>query len=51
MNGPLLVEITVTEDDVKGFFLPRQPKGLDEMKGLERLAYAILRKHLPSVTT
>ncbi|MDR6304553.1 lipoprotein-anchoring transpeptidase ErfK/SrfK [Nitrobacter vulgaris] len=39
MNGSLLVEITVTEDDVKGPFLPRQPKGLDGMKGLKRLAY------------
>jgi lipoprotein-anchoring transpeptidase ErfK/SrfK len=39
INESLLVEITLTEDDVKGPFLPRQPKGLDEMKGLERLAY------------
>ena len=31
--------VAVTEDDVKGPFLARQPKGLDEMKGLKRLAY------------
>jgi lipoprotein-anchoring transpeptidase ErfK/SrfK len=54
-NESLLVEITVTEDDVKGPFLPRKPKGLDEMKGLERLAYrdakeALAERHHMSET-
>ncbi len=38
-GGPFLIEIALTEDDVKGPFLASQPKGLDEMKGLKRLAY------------
>lgn len=37
--NPLLIEIAVTERDIDGPFLKRQPKGLDEMKGIKRLAY------------
>lgn len=45
-NGPFLIEIAVSEDDTKGPFLARQPKGLDDMKGIKRLAYRDARELL-----
>jgi lipoprotein-anchoring transpeptidase ErfK/SrfK len=44
--GPLLVEIKLTGDDVRGPFLARQPKGLDEMKGVKRLAFRDVKEAL-----
>lgn len=43
-GGPLLIEIAVTKDDAKGPFLAKQPKGLDDMKGIKRLAYRDVRE-------
>jgi lipoprotein-anchoring transpeptidase ErfK/SrfK len=38
-SDPVLVEYTVTEDDVKGPFLDRVPMKMEEMRGLHRLGY------------
>jgi lipoprotein-anchoring transpeptidase ErfK/SrfK len=38
-QDPLLIEVTLTDDDIKGPFLTKQPKGLDAMKGVKHLAY------------
>lgn len=47
-NGgePLLTEISVTDIDAEGPFLAQQPKGLDAMKGIKRLAYRDVRELL-----
>jgi lipoprotein-anchoring transpeptidase ErfK/SrfK len=43
---PLLIEVAIAENDTKGPFLARQPKGLDQMKGIKRLAYRDAREAL-----
>lgn len=45
-SGSLVVDYTVTEDDADGPFLARQPKGLDDMKGIKRLDYRNVREAL-----
>jgi len=46
MSGPLLVEIPPPGDDVKGPFLVRQPKVIDELKGIRRPSYRDAKKAL-----
>jgi lipoprotein-anchoring transpeptidase ErfK/SrfK len=38
-DQPVLIEYTVTEDDVKGPFLERVPSKMEEMQGIARLNY------------
>ena len=38
-NDPVLVEYTIGDEDVKGPFLKKLPTKMEEMKGLDRLAY------------
>jgi lipoprotein-anchoring transpeptidase ErfK/SrfK len=38
-DGPVLVEYTITADDVKGPFIDKVPRRLEDMKDLDRLAF------------
>ena len=38
-DNPVLIEYTISEDDVKGPFLDRVPAKMEEMQGLRRLSY------------
>lgn len=38
-GDPVLIEYTISDDDVKGPFLKKIPAKMEDMKGLDRLAY------------
>lgn len=40
----VLTDTTLTDEDLKGPFLAKQPKGLDDMKGIKHLSYRDVRE-------
>jgi len=45
-QGPLIVQYTISENDVKGPFLAKLPAKMEDMKSLKRLAYTSAREAL-----
>jgi lipoprotein-anchoring transpeptidase ErfK/SrfK len=45
-QGPLIVQYTISENDVKGPFLAKLPARMEDMKSLKRLAYTSAREAL-----
>ncbi len=46
IDQPVLTEYEITADDLKGPFVPRQPRRLDDMAKLAHLGYASVREEL-----